>query len=310
MGLNLEDIANGVNISKSNGDVTGKGKPDSIGVSLDDIKMGEVEQVSFFENPRYEIYLSESQSLISKINSCSISLGSISNCIMGIKPYQKGKGKPKQVADDVKNRIYDSDFEKDESYKKYLIGKDINRYVVAPLKQKYISYGKWLAEPRVTAPFEKDKIILRQTSDRIRAVIDREKYYNLNNIYNIEILGHDYEYSYILGIINSKLMVYVYQQIVPEKGKLFAEIKKVSLAKLPIRKIDFSIPAEKEIHDKMVSLVNQMLKLHNKLDSASVPHIQNTLKRQIEAADSQIDQLVYKLYNLTDEEIKVVESET
>ena len=42
--------------------------------------------------------------------------------------------------------------------------------------------GEWLAEPRFTAPFEKDKIILRQTSDKIRAVIDRDNYYNLNNI--------------------------------------------------------------------------------------------------------------------------------
>lgn len=273
----------------------------------DDIEMGEVEQVGFLKNPRYEIYLSENQSLISKINSRSTSLGSISNCIMGIKPYQKGKGKPKQVADDVKNRIYDSDFKKDDSYKKYLIGKDINRYVVAPLKQKYISYGKWLAEPRTTAPFEKDKIILRQTSDKIRAVIDQEKYYNLNNIYNIEILDQDFDYNYILGIINSKLMVYVYQHIVPEKGKLFAEIKKVSLAKLPIRKIDCSISADKKAHDNLISLVDQMLQLNKRLGSANVPHIQKTLERQIASTDKEIDRLVYELYGLTEEEIKIVE---
>jgi len=34
------------------------------------------------------------------------------------------------------------------------------------------------------------------------------------------------------------------------------------------------------------------------------------LRRQIESTDKQIDQLVYKLYDLTDEEIKIVESQT
>ncbi len=32
------------------------------------------------------------------------------------------------------------------------------------------------------------------------------------------------------------------------------------------------------------------------------------LQRQIEATDQQIDQLVYKLYDLTDAEIKIVEA--
>jgi hypothetical protein len=224
---------------------------------------------------------------------------------MGIKPYQKGKGRPKQVADDVKSRIYDSDFKKNKSYKKYLIGKDIDRYIIKPLKQRYISYGEWLAEPRFTAPFEKDKIILRQTSDKIRAVIDRDNYYDLNNIYNIELKNSTFDYNYILGIINSNLMIYIYQRIVPEKGKLFAEIKKVNLAKLPICMIDFTNPTDKAKHNQIVSLVNQMLNLQKKLTEAKMPQA-----RQIETTDKQIDQLVYELYDLTEEEIKIVESET
>jgi hypothetical protein len=229
---------------------------------------------------------------------------------MGIKPYQKGKGKPKQIEQTVKNRVYDSNTKQDELYKNYLIGKDINRYAIYPLEQRYIKYGEWLAEPRFTAPFEKNKIILRQTSDRIRAVMDQEKHYNLNNIYNIELKNTTYQYNYILGIINSKLMVYIYQKIVPEKGKLFAEIKKVNLVKLPIRKIEFTDQNEKARHDNMSELVNQMLDLNKKLNNAKLPQEKNLLQRQIEATDKQIDQLVYKLYDLTDEEIKIVESKT
>jgi len=170
------------------------------------------------------------------------------------------------------------------------------------LEQRYIKYGEWLAEPRFTAPFEKNKIILRQTSDRIRAVMDQEKHYNLNNIYNIELKNTSYHYNYIL--------VYIYQKIVPEKGKLFAEIKKVNLVKLPIRKIEFTDQNEKAMHDNMSELVNQMLNLNKKLNNAKLPQEKNLLQRQIETTDKQINQLVYELYDLTEEEIKIVESET
>ena len=63
-------------------------------------------------------------------------------------------------------------------------------------------------------------------------------------------------------------------------------------------------------HDKTVKLVNNMLDLNKKYAESKNPHVKEMLKRQIEITDKQIDQLVYKLYDLTDEEIKIVESKT
>ena len=278
--------------------------------AIDNIAMKEVDQQFFLSNPRYELFLSDDSDLISKFESIAFPLGEIANCVMGIKPYQKGKGKPKQTADDVKSRLYDADFKKNESYKQYLIGKDVDRYCIKPIEQRYICYGEWLAEPRYSSPFDEEKIILRQTSDKIRAVIDKEKYYNLNNIYNIYLKNKLYSLHYVLGIINSTLMVYLYQRIVPEKAKLFAEIKKVNLAKLPIRTISFDDPADVTRHDHMVALVVQMLDLNKRLIVSKIPQATAVLKRQIESTDKQIDNLVYKLYDLTDEEIRIVESDT
>ncbi len=50
-----------------------------------------------------------------------------------------------------------------------------------------------------------------------------------------------------------------------------------------------------------------MLALHKKLTAASIPADKELYGRQIEATDRQIDGLVYKLYELSDEEIKIVE---
>ena len=60
----------------------------------------------------------------------------------------------------------------------------------------------------------------------------------------------------------------------------------------------------------MVDLVETMLKLHKDLPKAKTPHEQESLQRQIAATDGQIDALVYELYRLTEEEIRVVERAT
>jgi hypothetical protein len=266
-----------------------------------------LEKQECLSNERLEIKPGNSDAIIKRMMDTTRLLKSISVCIMGIKPYQKGKGEPKQTEKTVKNRIFDSPIQIDETYKPYLMGKDIDRYFIDTSNVKYIKYGKWLAEPRMTAPFKKKKIILRQTSDIIRAVIDDGCYYNLNNIYNIEITDTNYSYEYLLGVLNSKLMIYVYQAIVPERGKVFAEIKKVNLDRLPIPILDLSKKTDRAAHDKLVSLVDQMLALKKKEQVETVPQTKTMIGRQIQALDKQIDTLVYELYGLTEEEIKVVE---
>jgi len=47
--------------------------------------------------------------------------------------------------------------------------------------------------------------------------------------------------------------------------------------------------------------------LHESLSFAQTQHEKTILQRQIEAADRQIDQLMYELYELTEEEIRVIE---
>ena len=55
--------------------------------------------------------------------------------------------------------------------------------------------------------------------------------------------------------------------------------------------------------------LDQILSLHKQLPQARTPHEQTALQRQIEATDRQIDALVYELYGLTEEEIRIVEGD-
>ena len=58
----------------------------------------------------------------------------------------------------------------------------------------------------------------------------------------------------------------------------------------------------------MVELVGRILALHKDLDAAKTPAPRTVIQRQIELTDRQIDELVYELYGLTDEEVKIVEA--
>ena len=66
-------------------------------------------------------------------------------------------------------------------------------------------------------------------------------------------------------------------------------------------------PTDKARHDRMVSLVTQMLDLNKRLQDARLEQEKTQLSRQIEATDASIDKLVYELYELTEEEIGIVE---
>ena len=71
----------------------------------------------------------------------------------------------------------------------------------------------------------------------------------------------------------------------------------------------FANPTEKAQHDKLVALVDNMLGLQKKYNEARMERDKELYERQIKIVDVQIDELVYDLYGLTEEEVKVVEEE-
>ena len=116
--------------------------------------------------------------------------------------------------------------------------------------------------------------------------------------------------KYLLGLIGSKALDYYMHTISSTKQGGYFEYKPMYISKLPIRTINFDDPTDVARHEQMVSLVDNMLELNKRLAESKVPQTTEMLRRQIESTDRQIDQLVYRLYDLTEEEIKILESET
>jgi hypothetical protein len=84
-------------------------------------------------------------------------------------------------------------------------------------------------------------------------------------------------------------------------------MKTAYLNPFPIPIINFSDAADRAKHDAMVQLVEGMSNLHKMLATAKTPQEKEYLERNIATRDKEIDKLVYALYGLTEDEIKIVE---
>ncbi|MDR1761085.1 MAG: DUF559 domain-containing protein [Bacteroidales bacterium] len=277
----------------------------------------------------------------------------------GVKPYEKGKGKPAQTEQTMKEKPFTSEIKKDNSFSPLIGGSLFQKYKLLWNNDSWIQYGEWLAAPREKEIFEtEEKLIFRQTSDSIIGTLIGKGFIMRNNthiILNKE--NSEYDLKYVLSLLNSKLINWYYWTINPEKGEAMAEVKTFHLGLLPIKNI-----SENEqqpfitLADKMLSLNTELqtkrqcflkrladnfagikitgkIEIFDELDFAQLlaelkkQKIILTLKQQdeweeyfsdyktecnklsseISTTDKEIDGMVYELYGLTEEEIKIIE---
>ena len=189
-------------------------------------------------------------------------------------------------------------FEKDsKDWYKILTGSDIQKYYKR-WGGKYVYYKPELLHSNTRRDIfkTKEKIIIRQTSDRIIGTYDEEGYFTLASTFIIKQFIKKIDYKNLLAILNSNLFLYFYRNINNEEGRVLPQIKKKHIFNLPI-KLNFN-------KNLLIRLVDKILTI-----TKSDDYFQNQSKQdKVKELEKQIDQLVYKLYGLTEEEIKIVEN--
>ncbi|MBA7509573.1 hypothetical protein ES705_01531 [subsurface metagenome] len=121
------------------------------------------------------------------------------------------------------------------------------------------------------------KIVYRQTSDTIKATIDANQYY-VDKTVHIVVLRDKYfeefNLKYILALLNSRFLAYLYNKIVHEKGRVFAQVKTFNIKQLPIKL------ASQKIQQRFADLVEQIFEINKNLPSleAKVSDIRKLLE--------------------------------
>ncbi len=112
---------------------------------------------------------------------------------------------------------------------------------------------------------------------------------------------------FVLGLLNSTLTTFYLKKTSSVFRGGYIALNRQYIEDIPLPTLDIKHKTDKSLHDQVVKLVEQMLELHKRFSAARTPPEKTSLERQIAATDTQIDRLVYELYDLTETEIKIVE---
>jgi len=325
-----------------------------------------VNQKRFLENDKFifDVEISaKSESIFKKIEKQCIRLSEISEITRGINPYDKYRG---QSPDIIKNKLYHSNYKKDNTFVPEIRGKHVNRYSLEWDGVSYVSYGSWLAAPREPKFFEGDRIICRQvlgvnlncTFIDSHFIIDQSVFIAKFNEEQVMEMNP----KFVLVQLTSKLLGYFFRYKANEFDALFPKIKIGEYKLLPVKKVEIERQQPYiEKANKMLELVKQQQDILSKFTKyiqstfsmGKMPKkIQNwhkekfgefikelniaikttggeklsktdemewlevfetkkteahSLKSEIDKTDKEIDQMVFELYGLSEDEIKIVE---
>lgn len=224
----------------------------------------------------------------------SIENSNIAEVRTGIKAYQIGKGKPKQVLADKENRVYHSRERLDSSYRPYLEGADVSRYKLH-WSGEYISYGEQLAEPRFSFDFTSPRILVRQipafSKYAIHATyIETDAINDLNSMIITNIKVNPY---YLLGVLNSKLItIWFLIKFDKFQRRIFPQFKVNELGEFPT---PLASSEEQTIISRLViAMIDENKKAEPDMN-------------MLDSLNKQIDDLVMSLFDLDDKEKQLVE---
>lgn len=132
--------------------------------------------------------------------------------------------------------------------------------------------------------------------------------YHNTKVYSLIPNNNKESLFYWLGILNSPILWFFIKQTGYVLRGGYYTFTTDYLKPFPIHTIDFNNPKDKELHNKLDSLVSQMLKTQELFQKSKTENDKKIYQQKTELIDHQIDHIVYDLYKLTEEDIKIIES--
>ncbi|WRE74195.1 class I SAM-dependent DNA methyltransferase [Helicobacter pylori] len=141
--------------------------------------------------------------------------------------------------------------------------------------------------------FEKEKIVYPETSQGAYFIYENSGIFLEKTAFMI--VSDAYNLKLLTALLNSKLVTFYFKNFCGGciLGKSGYQYNKHALEKIPIPKITTK---NQELADKITDCAERILKAKEKDPKANTQRL-----------EKEIDALVYQLYNLTDEEIKIIE---
>lgn len=203
-----------------------------------------------------------------------------------------------------RNKIIKRNEKQQNNFTKVIFGQDISRYLIKNIS--LIDDKTYEVFRKSEYIFKNDKIIIRETGNQITATYDNTKSITNRSLYCIR--SNKINLKFLLSILNSTYIQYIYINKYKSETNIFPKIRIGQLKQLPIPKIDLSNKQDKASHDRLVLLVGTMLGVQEQLHNAKTESDKKLYQKKADIIDKQIDTIVYKLYDLTNKEIEIIEN--
>ncbi len=230
--------------------------------------------ITFFQNKKDEVNIIWNDLFVSnpiskKIKNKNSLLGEVSKIQRGLEI-----GKDKTVKNQTNYEI--------------ISGEDIDRYVIKTKRflEKNI-FDNFIKEDLQF--YEKERVLIRETGSNITCIYLNEKLLSTRSLYSI-LPNENIESKYLLGCLSSKLIQYFYEIEFKADTDVFPKIRIAQVKRIPIKE------TSKSEQLKVIEIVDKIINSKKQNPTTDTTHL-----------ETQIDQLVYALYDLTAEEIAVVE---
>ena len=147
------------------------------------------------------------------------------------------------------------------------------------------------------------KIITNYRNKENEFALDQQnEYLGFTNTTVLFDTNEDYDIKYLLTLLNSNVLNFRYKSIGKQTGNGSYEYFENGISKLPIPQITL------EHQEPFIELAGKMMELKKQFHTTNTPHERKIFQQQIDFLEKEINQKLYELYDLTDEEIEIIES--
>jgi type I restriction-modification system DNA methylase subunit/predicted type IV restriction endonuclease len=256
---------------------------------------GLINQVNLIKNNRTDFNLSISEGdseLLNSLKEISDPLGGYCKAYFGIQTHDRDK--------------YVSRTKLNKDYRPVIDGANIHTYFLKE-SSEFVNYiPEAIKSGGSEFVYSKERICIRQIGAVPVATIVSPYIFTLNTIYNVYLKDEvNIDLKFVLGLINSKVIRFFWSKMNSDEKKTFPKIKKEAILSIPIKKV--KTQSEQSLHDEIVQMVETMLQLQQQKQSSTLPGQLQQLEQRIAYTDDKINEKVYTLYGLSEEEVKVVE---
>jgi type I restriction-modification system DNA methylase subunit len=273
-------------------------KKNEFAVNISDVafevkKFSSIDQSAFASNNRtdFNLLISDNDSgVLNKISKNSKPLINFCGAYFGIQTFDRNKYVSKEKTNNHFEPVID--------------GGNIEPYNLKPSKEFVDYIPSAIKSGGNEAIYRQDRICIRQIGAYPIATFVPANIFTLNTIYNVYLKEKNLaNLKFLLGITNSNATRFFWKKNNSDEKKTFPKIKKEAILSLPIPTITKD---NKSLHDEIVKLVDQLLKLNEEKAETKLQTKINQQQSKIDYCENRINEIVYQLYGLTEEEIIIV----